>query len=613
MRLKAFRFSFCYLFVLSSFIFQAQAQTAIVDSLRNAFNRFEQRGHTDSSQRILQNLVSELIKVNLDSTEFYLKKLEDSFKQRPDSTAICTFWISKGTFFDRKGNIDSAGHFLRKGYLLSQKLGKRKNISMAANAMASMYFSLKNYPKTLDYMREALNNADTSNHKLLATLNNNLGTVFNFNQQKDSALAYFDEAIKLAERHQLKSELASVYASLLTYYYHNDDFNKAIYYGELAIPLLKSEKMLFKLGYAYNTMATSLMYSKQYDRAEKLFLEGLRHSQEREEQQTVAYYFRNLSELYELMGKYKEALKYSQRYVDLQDTINSEDLNSKISEIESELSLERKNRELQMAIKDGEIKQAQLDKEISTRNALITIIALVLILVGILIYNNMLRQKANKLLAKEKEWEHDRLLALESKHLQLQKDHLLAQFETLRNQVDPHFLFNSLNALNTLIKTDPDKALIFSQKFSSLFRKVLELRNQHLIPLAEELDLVQNYLYLQGIRYGENLKVQNELISIGRGQYIPPFSLQLLVENAIKHNEISEDYPLSIRLYTSDDKIIVSNSLRKRNSSHESTGTGLKNLLGRYKYFSESLPEFYEKEGFYVAVLPMIEEDQESA
>jgi tetratricopeptide (TPR) repeat protein len=612
-RLKAFRFSFCYLFVLSSSIFQAQAQTAVVDSLRNEFNRFEQRGQTDSGQRILQNLVSELIKVNLDSTEFYLKKLEDSFKQRPDSTAICTFWISKGTFFDRKGNIDSAGHFLRKGYLLSQKLGKRKNISMAANAMASMYFSLKNYPKTLDYMREALKNADTSNHKLLATLNNNLGTVFNFNQQKDSALVYFNEAIKLADRHQLKSELASVYASLLTYYYHNDDFNKAIYYGKLAIPLLKSEKMLFKLGFAYNTMATSLMYSKQYDRAEKLFLEGLRHSQEREEQQTVAYYFRNLSELYELMGKYKEALKYSQRYVDLQDTINSEDLNSKISEIESELSLERKNRELQMAIKDGEIKQAQLDKEISTRNALITIIALVLILVGILIYNNMLRQKANKLLAKEKEWEHDRLLALESKHLQLQKDHLLAQFETLRNQVDPHFLFNSLNALNTLIKTDPDKALNFSQKFSSLFRKVLELRNQHLIPLAEELDLVQNYLYLQGIRYGENLKVKNELISIGTGQYIPPFSLQLLVENAIKHNEISEDYPLSIRLYTSDDKIIVSNSLRKRSSSHESTGTGLKNLLGRYKYFSESLPEFYEKEGFYVAVLPMIEEDQESA
>lgn len=584
------------------------AQTPKVDSLRSVLALSK----ADNRQGILQSLVNEFIKVNLDSTEFYLKLLKTSIDQKQDSLSLGSYLVSMGTYYDRKGNFDSAGFYLSQGYKQILKTGDRKGISMAANALASMYFNLKNHPKTLDYLREALRYVDTTNYKQIVTLNNNMATVFNFDQQNDSALFYFNIALNLAKSKGLKSELAGVYASLLTYYYHQDDYPKAIEFGELAIPLLKSEKMLFKLGFAYNTLATCYMYSRKFQKSENLYLEGLQHSQMRGERQTVAFYYRNISELYEQMGRYKEALAYSQRYIDLKDSVYSEDLNSKISEIESELSLERKNRELENAFKTNELKQAQLDKEISTRNALIAIVLLVTVLVAILIYNNLLRRKANRLLAKEKEWEHDRLLALESKHLQLQKDHLQAQFETLRSQVDPHFLFNSLNALNALIKTDPDKAIQFSQRFSSLFRKVLELKDQHLITLSDEIDLVNNYLFLQKIRYGENLKVNNELDHLTKKLYIPPFSLQLLVENAIKHNEISEESPLHIRLYTENKKIIVVNSLKKRNLVKDSTGTGLKNLQGRYQFFSETSPLFYEKENQYFAELPVIQEEEES-
>ncbi len=166
----------------------------------------------------------------------------------------------------------------------------------------------------------------------------------------------------------------------------------------------------------------------------------------------------------------------------------------------------------------------------------------------------------------------------------LKREQLALQYETLKSQVNPHFLFNNLNSLTSLINSNPAKATDFVKKLSEVYRYVLDQKNHEFVLLADELKFVESYVYLHKIRFGENLQVQ---IEIKPQQYkVIPLSVQLLVENAIKHNEISDRKPLSIKIYEKDEYLVVENKLQKKSGS-EGTGTGLQNISARYGFFSD--------------------------
>ena len=180
------------------------------------------------------------------------------------------------------------------------------------------------------------------------------------------------------------------------------------------------------------------------------------------------------------------------------------------------------------------------------------------------------------------QWKHA-LVRSES----LEKENILSQFETLKNQVNPHFLFNSLNTLLSIIEEDKSQAIEYVEKVSDFFRSILQLRDKNIIPLFEELELIRNYAFLQQKRYGDNLQV---LINIAPEYYqsgIAPLTLQMLVENSVKHNVISTEKPLVIEVTVRDtDYIIVRNNLQKRQENETRSGLGLENIRKRYKYLS---------------------------
>ena len=166
----------------------------------------------------------------------------------------------------------------------------------------------------------------------------------------------------------------------------------------------------------------------------------------------------------------------------------------------------------------------------------------------------------------------------------LKREQLALQYETLKSQVNPHFLFNNLNSLTSLINSNPAKATDFVKKLSEVYRYVLDQKNHEFVSLSDELKFVESYVYLHKIRFGENLQVQ---IEIKPKQYkVIPLSVQLLVENAIKHNEISDQKPLSIRIYEKNEYLVVENKLQKKSGS-EGSGTGLQNISARYGFFSD--------------------------
>ncbi len=166
----------------------------------------------------------------------------------------------------------------------------------------------------------------------------------------------------------------------------------------------------------------------------------------------------------------------------------------------------------------------------------------------------------------------------------LKREQLALQYETLKSQVNPHFLFNNLNSLTSLINTNPEKAIDFVKKLSEVYRYILDQKDHELVALETELKFLESYVFLQKIRFESNLDVQIDVNA--KNLKIIPLSVQMLVENAIKHNEISDKKPLQIRVFAPDDQyLIIENRLQKKAGS-EGSGSGIQNISDRYAFFT---------------------------
>ncbi len=168
---------------------------------------------------------------------------------------------------------------------------------------------------------------------------------------------------------------------------------------------------------------------------------------------------------------------------------------------------------------------------------------------------------------------------IENEHLK--QESLRNELMALKNQVDPHFLFNSLNSLTSLVR-DNEKATQFVKKLSYMYRYILQSGDSDLVCVKEELKFLESYTYLICTRYRDRFSIDIQIDSRFLQEKLPPLALQLLVENAVKHNEISERNPLKVYIYSKQDSIFVENRLRPRRTLAEGTKNGLLNLKKRY-------------------------------
>jgi len=175
---------------------------------------------------------------------------------------------------------------------------------------------------------------------------------------------------------------------------------------------------------------------------------------------------------------------------------------------------------------------------------------------------------------------------LELENAQLKIKNIEATYLQLKQQIHPHFLFNSLNTLNSLIKDQPKKAEVFLKRLSDFLRASIAFNNKNIIALSEELKLCMDYLELQKVRFGEALQFTVNIPDDIKSGFVPVFSLQQLIENAIKHNALTIQSPLLIKMEYESSRIIVSNTVKVKNTTEESTGVGLVNLSERYKILS---------------------------
>ncbi len=189
----------------------------------------------------------------------------------------------------------------------------------------------------------------------------------------------------------------------------------------------------------------------------------------------------------------------------------------------------------------------------------------------------------------------------------LARSHVQAQLDALKKQLDPHFLFNSLNTLAYLIDLENEPAQEYLSRLSTVYRYVLENRDRATVTLADELAFVEDYLYLNQVRYRENLQIERRLSDESQKGKIPALSLQLLVENAIKHNVISPERPLKISIVGDHSGVTVSNTKQPRASLAQSTKVGLRNLREQYRLLTKQSVEVKDIGDLFQVHLPFLE------
>lgn len=192
-----------------------------------------------------------------------------------------------------------------------------------------------------------------------------------------------------------------------------------------------------------------------------------------------------------------------------------------------------------------------------------------------------------------------------SKSVRLEKDNIEARYEALRAQINPHFLFNSLNSLTTMVE-DNKPVVDYIGNLSDLLRYMLKSGEKELVLVRDEISIMNSYISLQKMRFPDTLNIKVNVPESFYHYAIPPLVLQMLVENSIKHNIISKEKPLFIEIAANKDTITVSNNLQKK-SGVESTGQGLINITGRYRFFTSRKVEITETSDRFKVVIPLLQ------
>jgi sensor histidine kinase YesM len=192
----------------------------------------------------------------------------------------------------------------------------------------------------------------------------------------------------------------------------------------------------------------------------------------------------------------------------------------------------------------------------------------------------------------------------------LKKENLQSQLDSLKQQVSPHFLFNVLNTLSSLMRKDVDRAELFLDELSKVYRYLLRNNEDRLIDLDTELEFIASYFHLLATRYGDAIRLQLNIEEEARSYMLPPLTLQLLIENTVKHNIIEKASPLVVNIQTCGPALTVSNNLQKKIHKPPSNNIGLSNIAAKYKLLNAPDIVITETETMFSVIIPLLKQLQ---
>jgi len=521
---------------------------------------------------------------------------------------------------------------------LFEQVGDRNNMASVYGNMADVYRIQSDLPKAIDCITKTLELAEaTGDRKKAADAYVSIATLYyEYPGNEGKTLAYLDKARTIYEA--LKSEvgLTLVYGNLSAVYLEQEELDKALEFNEKTMALQKKQGNRHGLAGSLHNRATILGYQGRHREAMADFkqeieiftemgdLEGLADAynsmgdlwlnQERyilaidvceKALQTARLIGSpNLEELYACeclylayrqQGKYRQALDYLQQTMTLKDSLQQSETAERFQqmEIQRQMALDSLSREKEKFQVEMTHQQAIRRKDRTV--GLVAAAGLGLLIIALAFWVRMLyfRRRSQRLQAQSEA---------------LAKQQLLNEVALLRTQVNPHFLFNSLSILSSLVHVDARLAEQFIEQLSRSYRYILEQKEQSLVTLRTELEFIQAYTFLLKIRFENKFDVKIDLPEDALDRCkIAPLTLQLLIENAVKHNRMSLQEPLVVTVSEENAQtLVVKNPLRPRAMAAASTGTGLQNIMNRYALLTDRPVWAGERADEFVVKVPLL-------
>ncbi|MBK7426388.1 MAG: tetratricopeptide repeat protein [Saprospiraceae bacterium] len=575
-----------------------------------------------------------------DSAKFYSQILFDFARQK-------SYPVWEGRALNGLGmasrflsHFDEALKYYSHSKSMMERIGNMDELSTVYRNMGDVYRLQTNYPKAIDCITQSMVLAEKiGNEKKLADSYVSIATIyFAMPDGNAKALEYLDKALQVYQKINNEEGLSVVYANQAAIYLNEDDLENALIYLDKSLLIQQKVGNTFGIATCLFNRAMAYKDLKRYDEALKDFAEVMALFKQIGDQESIADAYYGIGGIYIAQGKntqaiemceqalsigntlgtlnlrqldacdclyqahknagnYLKSLTYLEKYTEFKDSLRQSETAEKLKQMEiarqataDSLALQHQNFSIQL--------QHQKELHRKDRTAVLLLAAVLgIFILALSVWVRMLYFKRR------------------SQELQLQSDamskqQLINEIALLKTQVNPHFLFNSLSILSSLVHVDPELSEKFIDQLSRSYRYILEQKEQSLVTLRTELTFIQSYAFLLKIRFENKFDLQITLPEDILDQFkIAPLTLQLLVENAVKHNRMSLKEPLIVSVYLEDEQnLIISNRLQPRSSAVISTGVGLQNIIDRYALLTDKPVWAAEMDESFVVKIPLLKD-----
>lgn len=492
---------------------------------------------------------------NPKALEYYIRYLQIG-ETLQDNDILSSAYNNLGTLYSDQANYSRALEYYRKAFDIAQTLNDRYGVAIAHNNIGSVYFTQSLYADALDeYQKSLAIRKEINDLRGVGLMYNNIGLIYKDQLDYVPSLEYFGKALQVQEQLDDKPGLSSTYYSLGTLFTEQKAFAKAADWCKKGLEVSEQIGALRPARNACNCLYLS----------------------------------------YKGLGNSSKALFWHERFVALNDSLQREETNQRLDQMEFEkeiltdsLMREEEKQQIKVAY------QSDLHRKTQTRNAILVVSTVVLLLALVFMSRMLYFQKRSE--------------GLQNKTQQLEKQQLIHEIDLLKTQVNPHFLFNSLSILSSLVHINPELSEQFIDQLSRSYRYILEQKDQALVTLRTELEFIQSYAFLLKIRFENKFDLQIEIPEADLDRYkIAPLTLQLLVENAVKHNRMSAKEPLTVTIKLEDGSLVMRNIFRPRGEIVASTGLGLQNIINRYALLTDRPVWAGERGEAFVVNIPLIQ------
>lgn len=577
-----------------------------IDSLKQRLKEVDP--NSDDALYVLSRIAEKIGKINSDTAERYVHLQLELARKLTNPHALARGLGNLGSLHERRGNYQLAMNAFMQMMHLADSLNDDVLRYLAYSELGNYFLDQKNYREAKNYSKKVLQSMSYKGDDNGITTMFNLGLSYAYLGQIDSARIVFEEGLREANKSKFKDQIGLHLSGLSMVEYYSGNADKGEQLVRDAIEIFTETQNKGQLLSAYVTLGVYRYQANDYFNSLQNFKRALHLAREVSSLTQEITIVNNLAVVSAESGDFEKGYYYSDTAAILVDSLNNLERNKAAKEMEARFELSNKERDISILKEKARTDAVKLAKQSQFNYALAAILLLSVVLLVMLWRNNRLRRRANKTLQLEKQLENQKRIELELANQRLMNENTRAQFEILKNQVDPHFMFNALNTLASTIRSDNHQAAGFVRALSILFRNMLDLKAEHLISLSDELKHTEAYLHLQKVRFGESLSFEITIEhEVAIHKHIPPFSLQQVVENAIKHNRIFIKEPLHIKIDVNENNVMVSNKINLRNNPIQSTHTGLANIRARYSLLHDVAPEFIEIDGYYIAKLPLLE------